>query len=116
MPTYDELRTNAEKIADAAVKKRVLQGLELLHVKYGDDWIDHIDPTTLDMANSRFCVLGQVYGDYEQGVVALDINEIDGYEADYGFMNAHGYQSYDGRYISFEELDEAWLTVIGYYG
>ena len=51
--------------------KRVQRGVALLDQEC-PGWRDQIRMGDLDMANTYNCVLGQVYGGYEQAVVALN--------------------------------------------
>lgn len=60
---------------DALVKERVLKGIALLENKYGKEWVDRIDEmSTFDIRQSSHCVLGGVYGDYDQGLDALELD------------------------------------------
>jgi hypothetical protein len=65
------------------------RGAKLLDEKYEGDWREKIDVDELDMDNQDECVLGQLYGDYEDGLVKL-FGRCD-YQAgeDYGFDH-HG--------------------------
>lgn len=100
--TYDEARSNAEKIADEKIKVRVIAGMELLKNQYGESWVNHIDPDKLIMSDTQCCVLGQLYGSY----FGME-REFDIHGEDYGF-DADLY--YD---IDYGDLDEAWKGVLG---
>lgn len=63
--TYGEARTRAEKICDEILKARIIRGMELLREKWGEDFVDHIDPGTLSLASPNYCVLGQLYDNAE---------------------------------------------------
>lgn len=54
---------------------RVAAGVALLD-SLDSEWVRKIDLPTLDVSSLGSCVLGQVYDDYSEGLVAL------GYEAD----------------------------------
>lgn len=108
--TFDEQRTAAEKLVDAAVKERILRGLDVLREYYGEDWVDHIDPGSLDLSSSTRCVLGQLEdfecgGDFHTALERID-GEVEVTPEAYGFDTEWGSDSY-------EELTEAWLTVAG---
>ena len=65
-------------------------------------WRDQVDPYTLDLANSCGCVLGQVFGDYYDGLALLGLTPRDAQRL--GFFTW-------GRQ-SFYRLTEAWRRVI----
>jgi hypothetical protein len=110
--TYDEVRSDAEKIADAALKTRVIRGIELLQKKHGDGWIE-IDLKTLDLRDGDRCVLGQLYGDYEQGLEALAPREcafLNGTRYAFDITDLLDYECEDQEY---DDLDDAWRLVLG---
>lgn len=102
MLTFEEQRSRAEKIEDEEVKARVLRGLRQLRDIHGESWVEKIDCQTLELSDSSACVLGQVYGDYDDGLDALGL----GYEEAplYGFDH--------DAIVDYDELDEAWQAVI----
>jgi hypothetical protein len=99
---YGELRTPLEKKIDAEIVDRVEAGLAALKERYGDDWIDKIDPVRLDLSHGSRCVLGQVYGDYGMGQQALGIDETGA--RDFGFQQGKG--------VTYRMLDSVWKDVI----
>lgn len=133
--TYEQMRTNAERIVDAALKERVERGIEALNaaVERGDldaDWPSRIDPAHLLMQSKTQCVLGQTFEEiepteeqwavyrehrheyggaygYEKGLAVLD-GEALVFPEDFGFDLACG-SSYGS---SYEALRRAWLTVL----
>lgn len=60
--TYEQERTEGQRIVDAEVKENVLRGLAWLEKTHGPGWEDKIDLATLDLRYGQNCVLGQVYG------------------------------------------------------
>lgn len=56
-------------------------------------WETKISLDHLDLANASYCVLGQVYGDYDNGLRELD-GEVETHPARYGFL-AQGDEDYD---------------------
>jgi hypothetical protein len=65
-------------------------------------WRAHVDPYTLDLSYCRQCVLGQVFGDYNDGVALLGLTHEDAQRL--GFYRW-------GRQ-TFDRLTEAWRRVI----
>jgi len=61
------LTVNAEKI-----NALVTRGVDLLDAREPDWWLS-INVGTLDVQNSRLCVLGQLYGDYDRGLAHLHL-------------------------------------------
>ena len=53
-------------------KVRIARGMELLD-RENPSWCDKIELKSLDVGNVGHCVLGQVYGEYIDGVGALGI-------------------------------------------
>lgn len=93
--TYGEARSAEETATDREILNKVLNGIELLKKKYGDDWVDKIDLETLQLSSGTRCVLGQVgratYGGKGYGemidLLRRDFGELgDGY--DHGFISA----------------------------
>lgn len=66
-------------------EKAVLRGAVALtaHFEGSVCWVDEVDPDTLDMYSITRCVLGQVFGDWNEGLTALRINPEDAVK--YGF-------------------------------
>lgn len=54
-------------MAETKLQQRVERGAKWLD-EVSPQWITMIDLTRLDLGNSRCCVLGQVYGDYDAGL------------------------------------------------
>lgn len=46
-------------------------GFKLLARRFGESWVDDIDPATLNMSLSANCVLGKTFGTYTNGLRAL---------------------------------------------
>lgn len=109
-------RTELQKRFDAVVLERVKKGMKLLERRHGADWIDHIDPSTLNLSDGSCCVLGQVYGEYENGLVALNLSQgDDDYEdVEYGFTEKSngGYGGDD----PWDTLNEAWHEAFALMG
>lgn len=113
-PTYGEMRTRAQRIFDWQIKERVLAGIEVLREKHGDSFVDYIDCATLDLSDGAWCVLGQLYGGYVEGVrvicpTGLGSIDQDIWAEDHGFYLPLEEGDDGGEY---EDLTEAWLTVL----
>ncbi len=54
-------------------ESEVRRGIVLLDEKL-PDWRIRFDPGNLDMSRCSTCVLGQVFGSYGEGLVALGVN------------------------------------------
>ena len=81
---------------------KVKSGIQLLNAHFGNEnWKKDIDLDTLDLGSCGVCVLGQLFGDYSDG---LDELGIDGGRA-YGFdVTSTG---------NFRELTQAWKDALG---
>lgn len=132
--TYEQMRTNAERIEDAALKERVVRGIEALNaaVERGDldaDWPNWISPSTLLMSSKTACVLGQVFETIEPteeqwAVYRKQRDEYGGGGGEHGYEK--GLAVLDGEALvfpedfgfdatemsGFEPLQRAWLTAL----
>lgn len=80
------------------------RGAQLLD-KIEPGWFNHINVGNLDISSGSFCILGQLYGTYEQGIDHHLPGEISAYNsANWGFCL--------GRNESYADLDMAWLSEI----
>jgi hypothetical protein len=87
--------------------RRVAVGERLLDQRV-PGWRRVVDGDALDLASCERCVLGQVFGDYERGLIALGISEEDEVIEMYGF-NA---DDEDGSSVSYRSLRAAWRRVL----
>lgn len=60
--TFEEQRTETEKLYDEAVLARVKAGIAFCEATYGPGWVDKIDMETLCLSDGSRCVLGQLEG------------------------------------------------------
>lgn len=67
-----------------AVRQMVARGAELLD-RVKPEWFTLIDLGTLDMALPRYCILGQLYGNYWDGLELLELTGTRDVQAYYGF-------------------------------
>lgn len=71
-----------------AMVEAVQRGMDLLDVHGPRGWRHEIDLATLDIADSRQCVLGQLWGYYANGCAMLRELVPDFTMIGYGFMGA----------------------------
>ena len=77
---------------------RVRKGIDLLDRKI-PGWRIQIDFDALDIGWSSKCVMGQLFGDFGDGIRELGLADIGGYE--------FGFASYGGR-EGFRDLTDKW--------
>ena len=66
----------------------VAKGAAFLDKEADFNWRDQIDVTTLDLGVADRCILGQLYGDYSDGVWSLGIENAD----ELGFSTEFSYR------------------------
>lgn len=82
-------------VSEEEVQERVTRGVDLLDEKF-PKWLDAIDTSELAMESVRSCVLGQVCGGYDVGLMELELTDDDCWE--YGFS------------LTREEMRENWSS------
>lgn len=50
---------------------RINSSCKMLSAKYGENWYDEINVDCLNINFPTSCILGQLYGSYRQGVMAI---------------------------------------------
>lgn len=80
---------------------KVAAGIKLLDEQGPQDWRSKIDLGSLRLESCDVCVLGQVFGVYDNGLDALDIDTYDAKK--YGFNTDY----------SMQELTAAWKDALG---
>lgn len=86
----------------------VNRGIALLDEK-APGWRGKIKPENLDLADCRYCVLGQVFKHYSSGLFKLFHEMIEATSETYTETSVwYGFNTADG-YDRFEELEQAWL-------
>lgn len=136
--TYEAMRSNAERIADANLKERVLKGIEVLNEKFGPNWVDEIDPSELLLSSPTQCVLGQVYDLHiptddqieevrlHNSLAADQFNRrnaiaVEGYWKGLAILDgevavsphAFGFDIAIDDEVMYDDLTHAWLVVLG---
>lgn len=79
-------------------RRRVDRGARLLDAKR-PDWYDRVNLLTLDMGSRGYCVVGQLYGNYGLGILA--VLRVDGRQ--------HGFNAVSWR---FSLLDRLWTREV----
>jgi len=83
--------------------KQVNKGIELLDRKGPENWWNKINLEHLHMEYGTRCVLGQTFGDYEDGLTAMFGHASDLTGVRYGF-----YEGESKDVPSYRELQAAW--------
>jgi hypothetical protein len=111
----------------STINERVQAGIALLDEKGPADWRERIDFATLNLQSRRNCVLGQIYGYYNDGLRELGVTQFDFDDfpgAPYGFMLEKEYFDYledmEADYTeggntldaAFRELSAAWKAAL----
>lgn len=88
--------------------RRVRRGMKLLDNKK-PGWEQEIDLGTLHLSSCSFCVLGQLYRDYERGCAELNL-DVERDTTDQA--PKHGFEACFFAGINYELLDEVWKDEI----
>jgi len=56
-----------------SVKKRVAKGIEFMNREYGKYWLRKLTPEEISLRDGKSCILGQVEGDFFEGMNKLGI-------------------------------------------
>ena len=91
----------------ALLKNRVEHGAEMLDTEV-PGWFNRIDTGTLELENCVLCVLGQLFGEYYEGVKALGIRNQGSF---FGFSLSFGDEGYYGP-DDWELLRTLWIEEI----
>lgn len=86
----------------------IQKGADLLDEKRGKGWEYEIDPNSFEMRSGTHCVLGQLYGDYRQGLDALGLTLQTA--IDYGF-NIDPLTDYFEEY-GYDMINSEWTRFI----
>ena len=93
-----------------SIQERVQRGATLLD-RHRPEWWKIINLDELRMHNTCNCVLGQCYGAFNQGKLALELTKRASDDADNGFEanEKDGYQNLQNEY---QNLQNEWVRVI----
>ena len=86
-------------------------GAKLLDEKVGGNWWERIDLQRLAMFNCYNCVLGQLFGEYFDGLAHVE-EVADRFDVSARFAREHGFScvEHDGK--SFDVLNEEWVAFL----
>lgn len=84
-------------------ERRALRGAALLD-QHRPGWERELELYLLNMHSCSNCVLGQLYGTYENGCHALNVDRIRDEPEHFGFEGDDG--------VSYHDLDKAWTKII----
>lgn len=94
-----------------AIAGRVDLGVELLD-GFLPTWRDNIDTERLNLGSDRYCVLGQLFGSYADGVRRLGLAQMGRESFDRGFLAAAGDSEAYGLAFEYKELTAAWKKIL----
>lgn len=86
------------------IDERVDNGAGLLDQYGPHDWRERIDPARLDIDTGTNCVIGQLYGDWEQGLAELELRD---WSDDATFYGLYPAEDGDG-----EALTASWRSLL----
>ncbi len=93
----------------STIAERVAAGVAWLDENRPDWWLD-VDLDKLVLSSPCRCVLGQLYGEYEDAPI-VDVNTDDEVAVAHGF-NAGGHDHPAGPFAEFAALESEWRRVI----
>lgn len=104
---------NKSKESRPLVEQVVRDGVAVLD-KAVPNWFTRIDTETLDLDSSQACILGQLFGDYSEGMTyMMDRHGLKVFDDDWALR--HGFLTgclEEGRVFPLR-LKQEWITVIG---
>jgi hypothetical protein len=96
---------------------RVNRGAALLD-RENPPWVFGVIPKRLDMASAELCIIGQLYGSFDNlgipfGMEVVDIDEADEEDHDKALARAtsHGFLSDDDE-VPYDVLDRVWTFML----
>jgi len=102
----DRIRTNDDEESPMTYFERAAKrGAKYLDKNF-PDWYKKIKMTILNQANCDYCILGQLYGEFEGGLIRLDMGWNDDTIYTHGF-DVPGLVSVDVIKKNYKELAEA---------
>ncbi len=96
------------------VAERVRTGAAFLDQRWpAGAWVARVDVFTLDLRNPRYCILGQLYGDFTTGSEVLQTYRVAGYSSyGYGFDSSKLLSGEEERMEDYNNLRRAWRAEI----
>lgn len=95
-----------------SISERVQNGVNLLN-DYAGDWFRLVDLETLDITSPENCILGQLFGSFQNGTREL------GFSFDQYTQSLNGFEMTHVEYTSGfafsiqTQIEDEWRTVIG---
>lgn len=111
--TVDDVRSRLPLIEDEYVRTCISRGIDVLTDRFGQSWPDNVNTDRIDMSNTCDCIIGQAFEclgfqAYNMALTSLGIaNEsayLFGFDVRFGFVMKN--------YFDYDDLDEAWRTVL----
>lgn len=103
-------------MATKRIAKEIAKGMALLDQKGPEDWRGKIECDTLDMQSCFDCILGQLYGEYADGLQHLTRTGETTFARRHGFEVTMNEDEEDGVTSLYAQLDEAWRQALGCEG
>lgn len=92
------------------VRARVYAGAAFLDAFLGTKWAKQIDPKRLAIANGSSCVLGQVFGDYSEGIDELNLRDLNGVSVT--MARTLGFECDKDAGVEYANLDTEWKKLL----
>lgn len=89
----------------------VTDGIDRLDAFY-PEWPNEIDIDTLDMANGSRCIIGQLFGDYLDGITTLGLDFFSEDDITHGFNLPHNEDGGVRLASEWRELTDLWIAEI----
>jgi hypothetical protein len=102
-----------------AYNRRVQRGVKLLDEKV-PGWTDRIDPAELNMQYHETCMLAQLYGSYERGLMALNLDKHKAFRCGFILNRRHWWSLFGNWFIDamlrprYHGLTSLWRTHLEY--
>lgn len=100
------------------VVERVNRGASLLD-EQNPGWESKVHPGQLDMASSGWCIVGQIYGDFDECVgmpfgmgMFADVDDMAGDAVDHGFLTQCRPPGAERESIPYTLLDFVWVYLL----
>lgn len=91
---------------------QIQAGAKLLDEKVGPDWFKKIDLQHFHMHDCFYCVLGQLFGHYIDGLEKIWHLE-NAISYDYKLPREHGFSTVEFDENEYDHLTQEWMAYIG---
>ena len=89
---------------------RLSEGIKLLD-RSVKEWRKIIDPVTLDMGDTKLCILGQLFGSYNRGLTHLNLALNDGETMGF-YINLNSFYEVKNKERLLILLSNAWYDEV----